>query len=58
MAIGLALVWAGAAIAAGPLRIDSHRELFVDDYLIDHLDGVALELQHPVERTNARNGCC
>lgn len=50
MAIGLALVWAGVAIAADPLRIDSHRELFVDDYLIDHLDGVALELQHPVER--------
>jgi hypothetical protein len=30
-----------------PVDIASHRELFVDYYLIDHLDGVRLMLHHP-----------
>jgi hypothetical protein len=36
--------------AAEQIRIDSHRELFVDDHLIESLNGAKLELQHPRER--------
>ena len=36
------------ALAADAVRIDDRRELFVDDYLVDRLDGGArLELHHP-----------
>ena len=42
------LVIASAADSAqGPIAIDSRRELFVDDFLIDRLRNVRLELQHP-----------
>jgi len=33
-----------------PVRIDSARELFVDDYIIDKMTGTKLELQQPRER--------
>lgn len=36
--------------AADAIRVDSRRELFVDDYLIDSLTGTSLELQQPRER--------
>ncbi len=36
--------------AGEPVRIDGHRELFVDDYLIDKQSGTTLELQQPRER--------
>ncbi|MFM9888325.1 MAG: hypothetical protein ACKVQT_35310 [Burkholderiales bacterium] len=35
------------AISQEPIDIGSRRELFVDDFLIDKLDNVRLELQHP-----------
>jgi hypothetical protein len=41
----------GTALAAGPIDIQSRRELFVDDYLIEKISGGArLQLQHPVPR--------
>ena len=33
--------------AAQPLELGSHRELFVDHYLIDRLEGARLQLHHP-----------
>lgn len=39
-----------AADDSGPVELDGRRELFVDDYLIDQLDGASLELQHPEPR--------
>jgi hypothetical protein len=42
---------ARSAIAAeetAPLDIGSRRELFVDDYLIDRIEGARLQLHHPV----------
>ena len=39
--------WAAHAQDQPSVRIDSRRELFVDDYLIDQLHNVRLELQHP-----------
>lgn len=38
---------AAADAAPGPIEIGSRRELFVDDYLIDALRDVRLELHHP-----------
>tara|TARA_R110002049_G_scaffold285698_4_gene467002 strand:+ start:139880 stop:141394 length:1515 start_codon:yes stop_codon:yes gene_type:complete len=34
-----------------PIDIGSRRELFVDDLLIDRMDGVALRLHHPIKTT-------
>jgi len=34
----------------GPLSVGPHRELFVDDFLIDRLSGAQLTLQQPVPR--------
>jgi len=55
LAVGIAVVAAqgGVAIASDKQAIDigSRRELFVDDYLIEKLDGGAqLRLHHPVPR--------
>lgn len=57
MAVGLGLLpWALAGLAAtsaddpGVLHIGSRFELFVDDYLIEHMDGTELRLHHPVVR--------
>jgi hypothetical protein len=47
-AIGLLPVL--ATWAADPIRVDSGRELFVDDYLIDSMRGATLKLQQPRER--------
>jgi hypothetical protein len=38
------------ARAAEPIDIGSRRELFVDQHLIDRLDGVKLELHRPIRR--------
>ena len=50
----LALAMAGAvgsdSVATEPIRIGSRLELFVDDYLIDELDGAELTLHHPTPR--------
>ncbi|MFN0195444.1 MAG: hypothetical protein ACKVT0_01760 [Planctomycetaceae bacterium] len=40
-------VFSSVAAAAEPVDIGSRRELFVDDFLIDSLQNVRLELQHP-----------
>ncbi|WP_417747993.1 hypothetical protein [Rosistilla oblonga] len=37
-------------VKSNPIDIGSRRELFVDDYLIDRLDGVRLELNRPQRR--------
>src|SRR5690606_38594246 len=37
-------------LADSPIAFHGQRELLVDDYLIDELDGATLELQTPVER--------
>jgi hypothetical protein len=47
---GLAFLAASIGHAADPIRIDSRRELFVDDYLIDTQSGTTLKLQQPRER--------
>lgn len=39
-----------ASHADEPIEIGSRRELFVDDYLIEKMDGVELRLHHPVFR--------
>jgi hypothetical protein len=39
-----------AAAAEPPLDLGSRRELFVDHYLIDRLDGARLDLQRPVDQ--------
>lgn len=36
--------------AAEPLDIGARRELFVDDFLIEKLDGVQLRMHHPQPR--------
>jgi len=41
---------AAQAAVARPIDIGSHLELFVDDYLIETLDGAELRLHHPVFR--------
>ncbi|MCP4645074.1 MAG: hypothetical protein GY851_31820 [bacterium] len=38
------------ALAADPIAIDDRLELFVDEYLIESTDGVALELHNPQPR--------
>jgi len=43
----LVTVVAGPATADEPIEIGSRRELFVDDYLIDRLDGARRVLHHP-----------
>lgn len=37
-------------LAADAIHLGARRELFVDDYLIERMEGVNLELQHPIER--------
>ena len=39
-----------AAEVTEPIQIDSRRELFVDGFLIDRLEGAELKMQQPVER--------
>ncbi len=46
-------VLAAATAAAQAVDIGSHRELFVDRYLIDKLDGTSLQLQKPIDRGTA-----
>ena len=46
----LAAGFACAANAAESIYIGSRLELFVDDYLIERLDGAALTLHHPTPR--------
>ena len=43
----LATAWPFAARADDPLNIGSRRELFVDQFLVDQLDGVTLKLHSP-----------
>ena len=43
----LALALTLCSLAAQPIDIGSRRELFVDRFLIDKLDGVELQLHHP-----------
>ena len=44
----LAALWACEVLTAGsPLTLGSRRELFVDDYLIERLDGTSLKLHEP-----------
>jgi hypothetical protein len=42
-----ALVLSAHALADDAISLGSRRELFVDRYLVDKLDGVSLQLQHP-----------
>jgi hypothetical protein len=44
--LAAALSWAGLASAAIPL--ENRLELFVDDFLVERLDDVALKLHEPV----------
>ena len=46
----LGLIVASVAQAAEPIRIGLRRELFVDDYLIEKLDGARLTLHRPTPR--------
>ena len=50
--VGLLLILASTALAqtSEPIAIESRRELFVDRYLIEKLDGLRLELHHPRPR--------
>jgi hypothetical protein len=41
------LAFSIGAVAAEPIVLDGQREIFVDDYLIDTMDGVALQLHQP-----------
>lgn len=41
------LLFSTCVRAQSPIELGSRRELFVDDFLIDKLDNVRLELQHP-----------
>lgn len=48
---GLAvLLLTSACFAAEPIDIESRLELFVDDYLIDTIDGAELRMHHPTPR--------
>jgi hypothetical protein len=47
-AVALGLAMLPSVSAAEPVAIGSRLELFVDDYLIDKLDGCALKLHEPV----------
>ena len=44
------LVLSAVAQSAEPIDIGSRRELFVDHYLIERLDGVRLQLHRPLRR--------
>lgn len=48
----ICLFWNSSVLtaAADEIQLGSRRELFVDDYLIERMEGVELTLQHPVER--------
>jgi hypothetical protein len=46
----LAIACATGAMAAEPIDIGTRRELFVDEFLIDRIDGARLQLHHPVPR--------
>jgi hypothetical protein len=46
----LTIVWATGVIASEPIDIGTRRELFVDEYLIEHMQGARLQLHHPVPR--------
>lgn len=48
----LALIFAAGSSAAAdePIAIGTRLEPFVDDFLIESMDGVSLELQHPIPR--------
>ena len=50
LVIALCAVLATAARADDAVKIGSRLEPFVDDYLIEKMDGVELQLQHPVRR--------
>lgn len=50
LAAAAAFLSCASARAADPIRIDSRRELFVDDYLIESQSGTSLKLQQPRER--------
>jgi len=48
LALFLGCLVAGPALAQdAPIALGHHRELFVDSYLIDQMDGVSLKLQRP-----------
>ena len=42
-----AAITKGESKERSPINIGSRRELFVDDYLIDNLDGLTLKLHEP-----------
>ena len=46
----LAVACATGAVAAEPLNIGVRRELFVDEFLIERMEGARLQLHHPVPR--------
>lgn len=50
MALAAALGVVAVAVHAAPLEIGTRLEPLVDDFLIDHMDGVELRLNHPVPR--------
>ncbi|WP_417385936.1 hypothetical protein [Gimesia sp.] len=52
--ITLVLLLTSVSVAE-PLHIGSRRELFVDRLLIDQLDGVTLQLHHPVKAPRPRS---
>lgn len=46
----IALICGASLAYAAPIDIGSRRELLVDDYLIDSMDGAHLQLHHPVQQ--------
>ena len=46
----LSILGMAAPLMAEPIDVDSRRELFVDDYLIESLNGARLVLHHPTPR--------
>lgn len=44
-----AMATAGSEASAEPIKLGSQLELFVNDLLIDQIDGVSLEMQRPIE---------
>jgi hypothetical protein len=46
----LAIAWATGAVAAEPIDLGIRRELFVDEFLIEHCVGARLRMHHPVPR--------
>ena len=47
LAFGSIAATCAAQQAAEPLKIGNHVQLFVDDYLVESMQGVQLELQKP-----------